>query len=236
MRRATIAIAAALALPSAAHAQYAPFPEDPPPGVTITGAGLARAGAKPLAARRAIRDARRRGAAIARAAGVRLGGITSVEAQDSFPQFGRPARPRRRPLVGAVATVTFAIVDGGLGGNGVGEVAAYGDARARIDPPNRRSNRSIRRTLLAGRAAVTPRAAAAAARNARRAARAAGLELGALVSISQPAEPYFYDPALGSFGPGQFCGVVRGRGGERRRRCFRHRWYSLTLEATYEAR
>ena len=88
MRRATIAIALALALPSAAQAQYAPFPqEEAAPGVTISGAGLAP-GNEGLAARRAMRDARARASAIARAAGVQLGEATEVELQDAFGQFG----------------------------------------------------------------------------------------------------------------------------------------------------
>ena len=235
MRRATIAIALALALPSAAHAQYAPFPEDLPPGVTITGAGLARHGAEPLAARRALLDARRRAVAIARAAGVRLGEANSVELSSTFSQFGRPSPRRTSVYTGAIATVTYAIENGGLGGDGSREVSAYGDAWARVKPPNPLGNRSIRLTLRDARAAVTPLAAAAAVRSARRAARITGVALGPIVSIGQPAEPYLYDYSLGSVGPGRFCRISR-RGGERRRRCYRPRYYSLRLEASYEVR
>ena len=229
MRRATIAIALALALPSAAQAQYAPFPqEEAAPGVTISGAGLARAGNEGLAARRAMRDARARASAIARAAGVQLGEATEVELQDAVGQFG----PRPGPFTSAVATVTWAIVGGGQ----TDAVSAYGDAGVRVRPPKPRSNRSIRRTLLYARAAVTPRAAADAVRTARRAAGASGLDLGPIVSIAQPSDGgYFYDAALGAFGPGIFCKVFRRRG-VAKRRCFRPRVYSLRLEATFEAR
>jgi hypothetical protein len=233
MRRAGIAICLALALPSAAHAQYTPSQEDPPPGVTITGAGLARAGHEPLAALRALRDARRRALAIARAAGLRLGGVTKVELQDTFPQFGERS-PRAGPLTGSVATVTYAIVNGATGADGAREVSAYGEAWARARPRDPRGNRSIRRALFGARAAVTPRAARAAVSNARRAASAAGLELGPIVSIAQPAEPYFYDPALGTFGPGRYCAKVR-RHGSGKRRCSRASSYNLRLEASFEA-
>ena len=229
MRRATIAICLAFALPSAAHAQYAPFPaEEAPPGVTIAGAGLARAGHDGVAAGRAMRDARRRAAAIARAAGVRLGEVTKVEFQDSFSQFG----PRPGPFTSFIATVTWAIVGGGQ----AGAVSAYGDARVPVRPRRPQSNRSIRRTLLSARAAVTPLAAADAVRNARRAARAVGLGLGPIVSISQPADGgYVYDTALGGFGAGRFCKKTR-RGGVAKRRCYRPRSYNLRLEASFEAR
>jgi len=231
MRRATIAIAIAvvLALPSAASAQYAPFPEEGEPGVTIAGVGLARTGHEALADRRAMRDARRRAAAIARAAGVSLGEATGVELQDAFSQFG----PRGGPFTASIATVTYAIAGGGQG-EGL-KVSAYGDASVRVRPRHPRSNRSIRRTLLSARAAVIPRAAADGVRTARRAAVAAGLELGPIVSISQPPDGYFYDPALGGFGPGVYCKTFRRRG-EARRRCYRNPSYRFALEVTYEAR
>jgi hypothetical protein len=74
---------------------------------------------------------------------------------------------------------------------------------------------------------------------------------GPVVSISeQQPYPYFYDAALGSFGPGEFCGVVRraivGRDPEtgsprvlrrvRERRCRFPQTFSLRLEAAYAAR
>lgn len=94
-------------------------------------------------------------------------------------------------------------------------------------------------------------AAAAARRSAETAARSLGLTLGGIVSIAEQRQPYpyFYDLTLGSFDPGQFCGVVRrpivGRDPEtgvvrilrrvRERRCRFPRTFSLRLEAVYEA-
>lgn len=265
-------------MPETASAQFLPVQEEPAPGLTMSGTGLARVAAptrpsddsiqraieaaQPSAASRAVRDARRRSAAIARAVGVQLGRAVKVELQDEFPQFGQPRRhcrvPRRHEpprcrtptFTAAVATVTFSIVGGIQGTEDGVEVEAYGSASAPVGPENRRSNRSIRRALEAARVAVTPDAAAAARRSAATAARSAGLRLGPVVSISeQQPYPYFYDAALGSFGPGEFCGVVRraivDRDPEtgsprvlrrvRERRCRFPRTFSLRLEATYAA-
>lgn len=78
------------------------------------------------------------------------------------------------------------------------------------------------------------------------------LAVGPIISLSEQRQPYpyFYDAALGSFGPGQFCGVVRRpifrRDPEtgrprlvrrvRNRACRFPRTLDLRLEATYEAR
>ena len=229
MRRVTVTILVALALPGAAHAQYGTFPEETEPGVTISGVGLARAGHEALADGRAMRDARRRARAIAGAAGVRLGAATGVELQDAFSGFRR----RPGPFTASVATVTYAIAGGGQGE--VLEVSAYGNARVRVVPRHPRRNGSVRQALLSARAAVIPRAAADGVRTARRAAAAAGLDLGPIVSISQPPGGYFYDPAVGGFGPGLYCKTFRRRG-ETRRRCYRNPFYDFSLEVAYEAR
>jgi hypothetical protein len=273
-----LAALTALLAPAAAHAQFFPVQEEAPPGITITGAGLASVkapgrlsegsidravdAAYSTATRRAARAARRRAAAIAAAAGVTLGQTTKLELQDAFSQFGvarsRCRRPRggRRvrcrvpPFAAAAATVTFSIAGGADESEDAPQVEAYGSAFAPVEPSNPRRNQSIRRAVLAARTAVTPAAAAAARRNVATAARSAGLTLGAPVSISEPREPYFYEPALGSFGPGLFCGVVRrpvfGTDPEtgrrrivrriRKRRCYFPRPLSLRLEATYQAR
>ncbi|HET7574914.1 MAG TPA: hypothetical protein VFJ99_07345, partial [Solirubrobacterales bacterium] len=89
---------------------------------------------------------------------------------------------------------------------------------------------------------------------ARLAARAAGLGLAALVSVSeaQPAfyyGPTFYETALGTFGPGRFCGIVRrpvlrrdpDTGAVRvvrrvpRRSCYSPASYGLRFAVSYEA-
>lgn len=272
-----VAAVGLLAVPGTALGKFLPFGEDYGPGVTVTGAGFARVAApgrpsersieraveaaQPTAVARAVRDARRRAAAIAAAAGVQLGELARVELEDTFQRFGQPAERCRRARRGGLprcrvpaftvsaATVTFGIV-GGADSEGTRTVAAYGVASALVEPENPRGDRSIGRALLAARLTVTPAAARSARRNVETAARSAGLGLGRLVSISEQREPYFYDPALGSFGPGQFCGLVRRAivrrdpiTGERRvvrrvrrRRCYFPRTFSLRLEATYEAR
>jgi hypothetical protein len=81
------------------------------------------------------------------------------------------------------------------------------------------------------------------------AANAAGLALGPLFSIVEPANPYGYQPLLGVFGPGRFCGVIRRAivrrdpdtgiprvvGRRRVRRCFNPRTTQVRLKATYLA-
>jgi hypothetical protein len=244
-----------------------------PPGITISGLGFARLApaqssrgqalqrpidaAHPSAVTRAVRDARRRAAVIARTLGVQVGQIEQVDLQE-LSQFGEPRRcPRCRVsgLTAAAATVTFAIAAGPIGSAGSGAVHASGAAAVAVEPSERQRNQPIRRALLAARRAVTPEAAATARRNARNAARSAGLTLGGIVSISEAPPLYyyggsFYDAALGAFGPGRFCGFVnrpiirrdpqtgvsRVVRRVRQRRCIVPSTYSLHLEIEYEAR
>lgn len=269
-----------LTVPGAALGKVFPGGEgEAPPGVTISGTGFAGVAApdrlseasiqraidaaQPRAVTRALRSARQRATAIADAAGIELGQLVKLEIEDAFAQFGlsrrhcrgprreRPARCRVPPVTAATATVTFSIVNGAQGSDGP-EVQAYGSASAPTEPDNARSDRSIRQALDAARAAVTPRAAKAARRSVETAARSAGLTVGGVISIAEQRQPYpyFYDVTLGSFGPGQFCGIVRrtifGRDPEtgrprplrrvRDRRCHFPRIFDLRLEATYEAR
>jgi uncharacterized protein YggE len=277
-RRIAVTALGLLLVPGAALAQFAPVEEEAGPGITITGAGFAHVAApsrlsdlsiqdaidaaQPIAVTHAVGDARERAEAIARAAGARLGPVDQVELQDAFPQFRqsqshcRRSRRTRRlrcrvpPLTAAAATVTFSIAGGAQGSEDARKVKAYGAASIPVEPKNPRGNASIRRAFLAARLAVIPEATAAARRNVETAARSAGLTLGGIVSISEQAEPYFYDAALGSFGPGQYCRVIRlpitrrdpqtGRRRVvrrvRRRRCFFPRTLRLRFEATYEAR
>ena len=281
VHRLALAIAALglLALPGTALGDgYFPVQEDYGPGITINGAGLARViapnrpsdrsiqrvidAAEPVAANRAVRDARGRAEAIANAAGVKLGEVAKVELQDAFERFGPPRGHCRRArrtkrlrctaprFTASAATVTFSIVGGAEGSEDARTVQAYGTDSVAVTPENPRSSGSIRRALFAARLAVVPGATAAARHNVETAAGAAGLTLGPIVSISEQLEPYYGEIALGSFGPGLFCGVVRRpvfrrdpKTGRRRvvrrvrtRRCFFPGTLSLRLEATYEAR
>jgi hypothetical protein len=229
------------------------------PGITITGVGLARA--EDDAVSRAVRDARRRASSIAEAIDVQLGEVDQVELRQ-ISQFGEP-RPCRREteesrcrlpeLEAAAAAVTFAIVGGSDGTASERRVVAPGIASAAVEPADPLRNQPIKRAMMSARRKVTPTAAAVARRNARTAARSASLSLGPLVSIAEAPPLYygsvFYDAALGSFGPGQFCGFVNRpivrRDPEtgvprvvrrvRQRRCLIPRPYTLRLEIEYEA-
>jgi hypothetical protein len=192
------------------------------PGITVTGVGFARGDRE--ATDRALADARRRAAAVAAVLDIAVGAPEAVETP-GLTQFGDP-RPCRanghvaaagrcaRAIRAAAAIVTFAIVGGGSGAASRRSVAAEGIASSRVEPRRRDNSRSIKRALLTARRAVTPRAAADAARRARLAAGAADLRLGPLVSVSETPPAYYYGPAfyetaLGTFGPGRFCGIVR---------------------------
>lgn len=233
---------------------------DTPPGVTVTGLGFARADSE--AARHAVADARRRAETVAGALDVEIAGVEEVELPE-LTQFGLPlsCRGHRQRLPGcrphrftaAAATVTFAIGGGSSGEGTVRSVYANGTATAPVEPRNRSRSRSIKRAALAVRRALAPEAATLARRNARTAADAARLSLGAIVSVVEAAPyyygPVFYDSALGSFGPGRFCGIVNRPVVRRnpdtgvprvvrrvpRRRCFVPSPYSVHLEIRYEA-
>jgi hypothetical protein len=277
MRVAFLIAVVLAALPAPAYAQsfYAPFnqqQEDYGPGVTVGGAGLARvrapaeltedsirqavASARPRAVARAVADARRRAEAIADAAGVSLGQTHAVELGDGFPER-RPCRRsgRTRELrcvaprfTTAAATVTFEIAGGPESSEGARELSATATGSAPSEP-KRRTSPAIRRALFAARFAATPEAASAARANAQLAADGSGLTLGPLFSIVEQANPYGYNPLLGAFAPGTFCGKVRRtvvrRDPEtgiprvirrrRVRRCYSQRTFEVRLEATYLA-
>lgn len=250
-RRIICAMALAALLPLLlARGAEAKFPPEtgaaePPPGITITGIGFAPKTADAVAA--AVRDSRSRAEAIARALGLGLGAAEEVELP-RLTQFGSQEAP-----AAAAATVTFPIVGGGTGEDAARSVVATGTASARVRPRNRDRSRSIKAAALQARRVATPKAAATASHSAVTAAAAAGFTLGTIVSVSQVAPLYygpgFYDAALGSFGPGQFCGIVRRpifrRDPEtglskvvrrvRQRRCFFQTRYDVELEIRYEA-
>lgn len=229
-----------------------------PAGITVDGVGFADGYS--AAATRAVHEARRRAAVIARELGLDLGRVEAVDLPEptrfggSVACAGSGTRSTGcRPGPTAVAaTVTFALAGGGTGE--ARTVGAYGAAFARVRPRDENRSRSIKRAVFAARRTVTPEAAAAARRHARMAAAAVGLRLGAIVSVSETSPlsyygPSFYDAALGTFGPGRFCGVYRRPIVRRdprtglprvvrrvaRRRCTFPTSYGVTLEVRYEA-
>jgi hypothetical protein len=247
-------VVAFLALPAApALAQgYGPFPppaEDYGPGITVSGSGFAPLGHRDRATARAVGDARRRAEAIASALGVSTGEARYVDLTTPFdprPECANRDTGRCAPMDAVSAVVTFAIAGGPTSDDDAREVEGTGTAFARIQV-ERQTSPAIRHAFRATRLAVTPDAARAARANAEVAGHAARIELAQLFSVIEPSTAnYGYDPGLGSFGPGQFCGTVRrviGRRDpetgqfriirrQRVRRCYKPR-AAVQLELTY---
>lgn len=92
-------------------------------------------------------------------------------------------------------------------------VEAYGAGSADVEPRDRTSNASIAAAVDRAEEAALPRAVTDARANAAKLAAAAGLTLGALVSVSNEstATPFIVGPwgQDGTFGPGRYCGTVR---------------------------
>ena len=177
----------------------------------VAAAGFAPLGHRDRATARAVGDARRRAEAIANALGVSTGGATYIELTTSFdprPECGNRTTRRCAPLDAVSAVVTFAIAGGPTSDEDAREVEGTGNAFERIQV-DRKTSPAIRHAFRATRLAVTPQAALAARANAEVAAGAAGIQLGPLFSVVEPLNGYGYDPGLGSFGPGQFCGTIR---------------------------
>lgn len=274
---AVVALLLSISAAAPAKAEVGGEDAEAKPGITVTGIGLARLGpvadagsearkratnvARSTAVARAIGDGRRRAKAIAGALGVDVGRTIGAELQ----RTGRPSstkgcsvrggQKRPRCLTMAAVTVTVEIVGGG-DGSAEGEVSALGTASVEVEPGDPERNRSIKRAAVAARHAATVEAAAAGRRNARTLAEAAGLTLGAVVSVSEAApvgilafiDPSAYDTSFGTVGPGQFCGYVRrpivrrdpetGRPHPvrwvRKRKCRVPREYEAFFEVRYE--
>jgi hypothetical protein len=255
MRRLALAavVLGAFFFPGQASAQFfGPFQvpsEDYGPGITVSGAGFAPVGERDRATARAVGDARRRAEAIAGALGAGLGQLRRAEVSTPFEprrQCSNSQSPRCSNLDAVSVETTFAIVGGPTSDEDARELTGIGIGQAPVEAA-RRTSPSIRRALRAGRLAATPTAAEAAAANARAAASATGTPVGPLFSVVESVSFYGYDPVLGTFAPGRFCGVVTravfggGSGGEprrivrriRTRRCFKPRNATVRLEVTY---
>jgi hypothetical protein len=227
----------ALCIPASAHAQGGPFgpflpQEDYPPGITVTGGGLARVtaprrlsddsiqlaidSARPVAVGRAVRDARRRAESIARGGGIAVGAVRQVELRQLFFERGRYCRSNRKTrctvpaFVAASATVTFEIVAGAEPEADADTLEAYGSVFIAVDPAEPADERSIRRALLTARDTATPAAAAKARGQVDAAASAAGTSVGTVASIVEQSS-YYPDASLGTVGPRRYCRVVRHR-------------------------
>jgi uncharacterized protein DUF541 len=253
-RLALVAAVLLLVLPASAVAQFGgPFnlpSEDYGPGITVSGVGFAPLGERGRATARAVGDARRRAEGIAAALGVSLGELRAVEANTPFePRAPRCARSQSRrcaPLDAVSVETTFAISGGPSSEEGAREITGTGTGSSPVEVA-RMTSPAIRSSLRAARLAATPGAAEAARANAEAAAGAAGVPLGPLFSVVEPSNLYGYEPLLGAFGPGRFCGIVRRvivrrdpETGDRRvvgrrrtRRCYKPSSATVRIEATY---
>jgi hypothetical protein len=133
---------------------------------------------------------------------------------------------------------------------GTSSVTATGTGEARVLPKNRHNNASIATAYEAARKASIAGAVKDAHGYAVDYARAVGLALGPVVSVSDQQTSGFYGPGSGFFGPfgeGQFCGTehlaiikrVKGRtkviGTRKVHRCIVPKFASTVLTLTYAA-
>lgn len=91
-------------------------------------------------------------------------------------------------------------------------ITATGTKLVKVTPKNRKSNSSIQAAVQAAAKAGVKGAFAAAHSNALAYANAAGLKLGAVISVSDAASganfgPFGPSPFFGPFGPNKYCGV-----------------------------
>lgn len=129
-------------------------------------------------------------------------------------------------------------------------VTATGTNQSVVHVRDRKSNASIAAAYDAARQAAIGGALKQAHEYARDYAKAVGLTLGPVLSVSDAQNGAFYGPGpfFGPFGPNQFCGTLRqpifkkGKNGRRKlvrtkkvHRCFVPRTASVTLTVTYSA-
>jgi uncharacterized protein YggE len=127
-------------------------------------------------------------------------------------------------------------------------ITATGTAQTRVVPKNRHSNASIAAAVERAHKASIAGALKQAHEYAVLYAKAVGMTLGTVVSVSD-AQNSFYGPGpfagIGPFGPGQFCGTIQQLMGrpvkgqkpkfKKVHRCFVPRFAFATLTVTYSA-
>ena len=128
-------------------------------------------------------------------------------------------------------------------------VTATGTGQTRVTPKNRHSNASIAAAVDSARKASIAGALKEAHEYAQDYAKAVGLRLGSVISVSDAqTNGFFYGPGpvgIGPFGPGQYCGTIQqvvGRpvNGHKPRfkkvhRCIVPRFAYTTLTVMYSA-
>jgi hypothetical protein len=146
--------------------------------------------------------------------------------------------------VAALAVAAPAVADQ------AGSVTATGTSQEKVTPANRNSNASIAAAVEEAHKAGIAGAMKDAHEYALDYARAAGLKLGAIISVSdaQNGGPgYYVGGFFGAFGPDQFCGevtrpIIKTVDGKRKRvgvkhvhKCFVPPFQETTLTVTYAA-
>ncbi len=127
-------------------------------------------------------------------------------------------------------------------------VTATGSAQSRVKPKNRQSNASIAAAVDRARRASIAGALRQAHEYAEDYAKAVGLTLDSVISVSDTANPFYgVGPfaTVGPFGPGQYCGMIEQLVGKpvkgqkpklkKVHRCIVPRYASSTLTVTYSA-
>jgi uncharacterized protein YggE len=142
-------------------------------------------------------------------------------------------------LIGAPAAVAQA-----------GTITATGTGQSAVHPSDRHNNASIARAFDAARQASIGGALKQAHEYATAYAKAVGMTLGPVQSVSDAQNSPFYGPGpfFGPFGSNQFCGTLRqpifkkGKNGKRKvvgtrkvHRCIVPPFASVTLTVTYSA-
>lgn len=118
-----------------------------------------------------------------------------------------------RCLVAAILIAALLLVPIGVAQAADATITATGSAQVKPKPADRKSEASIAKAVEAAEDKALPVAIAEAKDYAAKLAKAAGIRLGALLSVANaPAPGYPFGPFLqqnGTFGNGKFCGKVR---------------------------
>jgi uncharacterized protein YggE len=126
-------------------------------------------------------------------------------------------------------------------------ITATGTAQKRVVPKDRKSNASIAAAVEKAHKASIAGALKQAHEYAELYAKAVGMKLGSVISVSDAQNGFAYGPGtiIGPFGPGRFCGTitrivgrpVKGQRPKLKRvhRCFVPAFASATLTVTYAA-
>lgn len=157
----------------------------------------------------------------------------------------------RRGVLGAVVVALLLATTPAIGQPATSSMAqtitATGTAQKRVVPKNRKSNASIAAAVEKAHKASIAGALKEAHEYAELYAKAVGMTLGSVISVSDAQNGFFYGPGtiFGTFGPDKFCGTlnqvvgrpVKGQKPKFKKvhRCIVPPFASATLTVTYAA-